>query len=341
MSTKEQYWKYSLIVIILFMGIIIFRQITPFLGGLLGALTIYILVRGQMRYLVEKRKLKRSLSALLITAETIFVFLIPLGLTVWMVVNKLQDINLDPQTYIAPIQQVAEFIKEKTGYDVLGKDTLTFIVSILPRIGQIIMESISSLAINLFVMIFVLYFMLIGGKKMEAYVNDILPFNETNTQEVIHEINMIVRSNAIGIPLLAIIQGGVAMIGYLLFGAPNILMLGFLTCFATIIPMVGTALVWFPVAAYLAISGDWFNAIGIAAYGAIVVSQSDNLIRFILQKNMADTHPLITIFGVVIGLPLFGFMGVIFGPLLLSLFFLFVDMFKKEYLDLRNNLPSR
>ena len=341
MSTKEQYWKYSLIVIILFMGIIIFRQITPFLGGLLGALTIYILVRGQMRYLVEKRKLKRSLSALLITAETIFVFLIPLGLTVWMVVNKLQDINLDPQTYIAPIQQVAEFIKEKTGYDVLGKDTLTFIVSILPRIGQIIMESISSLAINLFVMIFVLYFMLIGGKKMEAYVNDILPFNETNTQEVIHEINMIVRSNAIGIPLLAIIQGGVAMIGYLLFGAPNILMLGFLTCFATIIPMVGTALVWFPVAAYLAISGDWFNAIGIAAYGAIVVSQSDNLIRFILQKKTADTHPLITIFGVVIGLPIFGFMGVIFGPLLLSLFFLFVDMFKKEYLDLRNNLPSR
>ena len=341
MSTKEQYWKYSLIVIILFMGIIIFRQITPFLGGLLGALTIYILVRGQMRYLVEKRKLKRSLSALLITAETIFVFLIPLGLTVWMVVNKLQDINLDPQTYIAPIQQVAEFIKEKTGYDVLGKDTLTFIVSILPRIGQIVMESISSLAINLFVMIFVLYFMLIGGKKMEAYVNDILPFNETNTQEVIHEINMIVRSNAIGIPLLAIIQGGVATIGYLLFGAPNILLLGFLTCFATIIPMVGTALVWFPVAAYLAISGDWFNAIGIAAYGAIVVSQSDNLIRFILQKKMADTHPLITIFGVVIGLPLFGFMGVIFGPLLLALFFLFVDMFKKEYLDLRNNLPSR
>ena len=341
MRTKEQYWKYSLIVIILFMGIIIFRQITPFLGGLLGALTIYILVRGQMRYLVEKRKLKRSLSALLITAETIFVFLIPLGLTVWMVVNKLQDINLDPQTYIAPIQQVAEFIKEKTGYDVLGKDTLTFIVSILPRIGQIIMESISSLAINLFVMIFVLYFMLIGGKKMEAYVNDILPFNETNTQEVIHEINMIVRSNAIGIPLLAIIQGGVATIGYLLFGAPNILLLGFLTCFATIIPMVGTALVWFPVAAYLAISGDWFNAIGIAAYGAIVVSQSDNLIRFILQKKMADTHPLITIFGVVIGLPLFGFMGVIFGPLLLALFFLFVDMFKKEYLDLRNNLPSR
>ena len=182
MSIKEQYWKYSLIVIILFMGIIIFRQITPFLGGLLGALTIYILVRTQMTHLTEKWKLKRSVAALLITAETVMVFLVPLGLTIWLLVNQLQDINLDPQTFIAPMQQVAEFIKEKTGYDVLGKDTLSFIVSILPRIGQIIMESISSLAINLFVMVFVLYFMLIGGKKMEAYVNDILPSYLRSTQ---------------------------------------------------------------------------------------------------------------------------------------------------------------
>ena len=262
-------------------------------------------------------------------------------MTIWLLVNKLQDINLAPETFIAPIQQTAVTIKEKTGYDVLGNDTLSFIVSLLPRIGQAIMGGISNLAVNLFVMIFVLYFMLTGGQKMESYVNDILPFNETNTNDVIHEIYMIVRSNAIGIPLLAIIQGGVAMIGYLIFGAPNIWLLGFLTCFATVIPMVGTALVWVPIAAYFALNGEWFNAIGLFAYGGLIISQLDNLIRFILQKKMADIHPLITIFGVVVGLPLFGFMGVIFGPLLLSLFFLFVDMFKKEYLDSRNNLPAK
>lgn len=341
MSTKEQYWKYSLITIIIGLGIILARQITPFLGGLLGALTIYILVRRQMIYLSEKRKVKRSIAATVITAEAILCFLVPLALVVWLAVVNLQNINLDPQAVIAPFEEAASIIKARTGYNILSGNSLSFFISSLPRIGQTLMGGISSFIVNMFVLVFVLYFMLIGGKKMEQYVNELLPFNETNTQEIVHEINMIVRSNAIGIPLLAIIQGGVAMIGYLLFGAPNILMLGFLTCFATIIPMVGTALVWFPVAAYLAISGDWFNAIGLFGYGAIVVSQSDNLIRFILQKKMADTHPLITIFGVVIGLPIFGFMGVIFGPLLLSLFFLFVDMFKKEYLDLRNNLPSR
>ena len=341
MSTKEQYWKYSLITIIIGLGIILARQITPFLGGLLGALTIYILVRRQMIYLSEKRKIKRTIAATVITAEAILCFLVPLALVVWLAVVNLQNINLDPQAVIAPFEEAASIIKARTGYNVLSGNSLSFFISSLPRIGQTLMGGISSFIVNMFVLVFVLYFMLIGGKKMEQYVNELLPFNETNTQEIVHEINMIVRSNAIGIPLLAIIQGGVAMIGYLIFGAPNVLVLGFLTCFATIIPMVGTALIWFPVAAYLAVTGDWFNAIGLAAYGGIVISQSDNLIRFILQKKMADTHPLITIFGVVIGLPLFGFMGVIFGPLLLSLFFLFVDMFKKEYLDLRNNLPAR
>ena len=335
MSVKEQYWRYSLIAIIIVLGIVLFQQITPFLGGLLGALTIYILVRKQMIRLTTKRKMKRSTAALLITTEAVFFFLIPISLVVWMLVDKLQNLNLDPQSIIAPIEEIAGIIKSKTGYDVLGSDTTSFIVSALPRIGQAVMGGISSFVINLFVLVFVLYFMLIGGSQMEAYIYDILPFNEKNTREVTHEINMIVRSNAIGIPLLAVIQGGVAMIGYFIFGAPNALLLGFLTCFATVIPMVGTGLIWFPVAVYMALTGDWPNAIGLAAYGGIIVSQLDNLIRFILQKKMADTHPLITIFGVVIGLSLFGFMGVIFGPLLLSLFFLFVDMFKREYLDTR------
>ena len=335
MSVKEQYWRYSLIAIIIVLGIVLFQQITPFLGGLLGALTIYILFRKQMIRLTTNRKMKRSTAALLITTEAVFFFLIPISLVVWMLVDKLQNLNLDPQSIIAPIEEIAGIIKSKTGYDVLGSDTTSFIVSALPRIGQAVMGGISSFVVNLFVLVFVLYFMLIGGIKMEAYVNAILPFNATNTEHVIHEINMIVRSNAIGIPLLAVIQGGVAMIGYFIFGAPNALLLGFLTCFATVIPMVGTGLIWFPVAVYMALTGDWPNAIGLAAYGGIIVSQLDNLIRFILQKKMADTHPLITIFGVVIGLSLFGFMGVIFGPLLLSLFFLFVDMFKREYLDTR------
>ena len=84
MSTKEKYWKYSLITIIIGLGIILILQITPFLAGPLGALTIYILVRKQMIHLTDKRNMKRSIAATLITTEAIHLFLVPLALPVWL-----------------------------------------------------------------------------------------------------------------------------------------------------------------------------------------------------------------------------------------------------------------
>lgn len=333
MSLKEQYWRVSLIAIIIVLGVILFVEFIPFLGGILGASTIYILVRKQMLYLTEKKHLNRSFVAFLLLLEAVLCFLIPLSLAVWLFVSKLQNFNLDPTQLVKSIEHVANLIEQRTGYDMLDTSNLMSAVSILPKIGQTVMGSISGFAINVAVLVLILYFMLIGGAKMEKYVYSILPFSDENKKNVLSEINMIVTSNAIGIPLLAIIQGVIALIGYWIFNVPSPFLFGFLTCFATIIPVVGTALVWFPLALYMALTGDWVNALGLTAYALIVVTNVDNLIRFVLQKKMADTHPLITIFGVIIGLSLFGFMGIIFGPLLISIFILCFNIFKEKYLE--------
>lgn len=330
---KERYWRYSLVVIILLMGGVIFYEMTPYLGGVLGASTIYVLLRGQALYLTERRHMRRSIMAILMLLETILIFLIPLGLLVWLVVSQLQQVNLNPHSLLVPAERVAAFVRDKTGYDVLSSGNVQSIVSILPKVGQAVMGGIGSFAVNVLVLLLVLYFMLTGGRKMEKYIGDLLPFNKRNKREILKEFYMVVRSNAIGVPLLAILQGAIAMAGYYIFGAPGALLWGILSCFATIIPVIGTAIIWIPLALYLGISGSWGNAIGLAAYCIVVVSNVDNLIRSVLQKKMADTHPLITIFGVVIGLPLFGFMGVIFGPLLLSIFVLCVKIFKAQYLE--------
>ena len=332
MSVKEQYRKYSLITIILGLGLLLFLKMTPFMGGILGACTIYIMVRDQMLYLTQKKKIRKSVTAIILLIEAILCFLVPLSLAVWLLISKLQTVNVDTATFVDTITNLADWIHRKTEYDLLSKENISSIASILPGIGQFLMGGISSFAVNLFVLVFVLYFMLIGGTKMEQYIYELLPFSDSNIEHVMNEINMIVRANAIGIPLLAIIQGAIATLGYYLFDAPSALLFGFLTCFATVIPIVGTTLVWFPLAAYMAISGDWPHAIGLLLYCGLIVTNIDNLIRFILQKKMADTHPLITIFGVVIGLSLFGFMGVIFGPLLISIFILCVNIFKEQYL---------
>ena len=300
MSVKEQYRKYSLITIILGLGLLLFLKMTPFMGGILGACTIYIMVRDQMLYLTQKKKIRKSVTAIILLIEAILCFLVPLSLAVWLLISKLQTVNVDTATFVDTITNLADWIRRKTEYDLLSKENISSIASILPGIGQFLMGGISSFAVNLFVLVFVLYFMLIGGTKMEQYIYELLPFSDSNKKHVMNEINMIVRANAIGIPLLAIIQGAIATLGYYLFDAPSALLFGFLTCFATVIPIVGTTLVWFPLAAYMAISGDWPHAIGLLLYCGLIVTNIDNLIRFILQKKMADTHPLITIFGVVV-----------------------------------------
>lgn len=337
MNLKNQYWQYSLIAIILGSGLILFFKIIPFLGGILGAATLYILMRKQMLYLREKKRFRPGFAASLLLVEAILFFLIPLSLAVWLLIDKLLNVNFDPNMFLEKGQHVADLVRERTGYDMLNKENLASMAALLPKVGQALMGSISSFIVNLVVLVFVLYFMLIGGRRMERYIYDILPFNTRNRRSVVAEINMIVTSNAIGIPLLALIQGVVALIGYFIFHAPDPVLFGFLTCISTIIPIVGTALVWFPLALYMALTGDWVNALGLTVFALIVISNVDNLIRFMLQRKLADTHPLITIFGVVIGLSLFGFMGIIFGPLLLSLFLLCVNMFKKQYLDDKND----
>ncbi len=333
MINREGYWKYSLMFLIIVLGVIIFQQSWTYISGILGACTIYVLVRKQMKYMVTKLRIKKVFAALIVLLEVILCILVPTFLLIWLLLGKLQTVDFNPQEIVATAENFLNLFQTKTGYDLVNPDNVAKITSFVTVGLQMIVGQVSSFIINAIVLLFILYFMLLGSDQMEAYIYDILPFNDSNKKNVVKEIKMMVRSNAIGIPLLAIVQGTIAGIGYAICGVHSPVLFAFLTCFATIIPIVGTSLVWFPLAAYLALTDHWISAIILAAYALLVISNVDNVIRFMLQKKLADTHPLITVFGVILGLPLFGFWGVIFGPLLLSMFFLLVNMFKIEYLD--------
>lgn len=332
-TVREQYWRYSLFVLIVGLGVAVFVELTPFLGGLLGAATIYVLLRQQMFYLTECRKWRRSLAAGALVGEAVICFLVPISLIVWLLIARLQHVALDPRLLVDPLKHFAELLHDKTGYDLWQERNISSAMEYVPRVGQWVVRSLFSFGVNIVVLLFVLYFMLIGGRRMEDYVRELLPFDRSVSRSVMREVHMIVRSNAIGIPLIAVVQGAVAYVGYLAFGVSGPLFWGLLTCFATVIPIVGTMLVWVPLCWLLAASGNWGAAVGLALYGGLIITHVDNVVRFVLQKKMADTHPLITIFGVIIGLSLFGFMGVIFGPLMLAMFAFCVNLFKKRYLD--------
>lgn len=328
---KKEY-KYALILLIFILGLIIFLKFKTYLSGFLAAGTLYILLRKQMHRLHEKRKWGRKISAILIILEAMFFILIPLTGIGFLVADTFSSIKINPQEILGQIFDFINSIEERIGIDIITVENLSFIPKAGTTLFQNIISSVSSLIINFIIAVFILYFMLVEYKVLETSIKEIIPLNPENKDILAKETNAIVTANAIGIPLLAIIQGVFAYIGYLIVGVPNALIYAVLTAFASIIPIVGTMLVWVPITINFFIMGNIKAGIIIGIYGFFIIGGIDNIARFILQKKLADIHPLITVFGVLIGIPIFGFLGVIFGPLILSLFILFINMYRYEYI---------
>ena len=223
------------------------------------------------------------------------------------------------------------------GLDFVKRDGF-FVEQVLPaltKMGQTfttkIVVGVYSLVVNSVVLLFVLYYMLYEREYFETAIRELLPFTEENKRILVSETQRIIAANAVGIPLIAIVQGGFAYLGYIFFGVEGALFYAVLTAFATIIPMVGTMVVYVPLALTLGFAGSWGACVGLLIYGFLVIGGIDNVIRFLLQKSLADIHPLITVFGVILGVSIFGFWGVIFGPLLLSLLILLLNIFRHDY----------
>lgn len=336
---KKKEYRIILIALLLVLGFIIFKHMRPYLGGFLGAFTLYVILRRQMKILVEVKGWSRGLSATIILFEALLLFLLPLTGIGILVVNRLSGINIDIDTIKSSITGLLTNLETRLGMDFGEMNFLSFLPTLGTNIVQILAANSYSFIINLFVIIFVLYFMLYSYKSFEEMIREILPFTEQNKVTFISETRSIIKANAIGIPLLAIIQGAFAYVGYLIFGTPSPVLFGILTAFATILPIVGTAIVYVPLAIAFLIEARYGAAIGLTLYGMIVIGSVDNIVRFLLQKKLADIHPLITVFGVLIGIPMFGFWGVIFGPLILSQFMLFFNMYRHDYIAGSNAQP--
>jgi predicted PurR-regulated permease PerM len=140
-----------------------------------------------------------------------------------------------------------------------------------------------------------------------------------------------VISNGVGIPLLALVQGLFCTLGYWIFGINDFIFWGVVSAFMSMIPVIGTTIVWLGLCIFLFASGDTGYAIGLLIYGVAIVANVDNVFRMIWQRKMADVHPLITVLGVFVGISLFGFVGIIFGPLLISLFILLLKIYRDEF----------
>ncbi len=318
------------LLLIFLIGGLIFREILPYLSGILGAITFYVILRRWMIALVRK-KWNPDLAAALLLIGSFLGILVPIVGLIIMLSNKIGHVSKNFEKFVRALKGRLDTWENKIGFEISEQLDAEAISAWTTENLQSFAGGTFNIFISIGIMYFLLYYMLTNRRMLRESLFEYIPINDENLKIIGKESQKMVRSNALGIPLVAIMQGIVALIGFLIFGIDDPLFWFVIVIIGSMIPFVGTIIGILPVFIITHSVGQVYQAWGILIYGLVVVGFTDNLVRLYVLQKLDNVHPIITLIGVIVGVPLFGFIGLIFGPLLISLFLIVVQIYKAEY----------
>ncbi len=318
------------LLLILFLTVLIFQEILPYLSGVLGAVTLYVILKGWMKALLN-RGWKPPLAATLLMTLSFVGILIPVSLIAFMLTSKIGKAVANSERVLSALKEQMDNAEDYLGYSISSSIDTSAVTNWVSANLQSLAGGTFNAFIAIGIMYFMLYYMLTNRQSLRESMITYIPLGKDNLRIIGEESNELVKSNALGIPLVAIVQGIIALIGFLIFGVPDPFFWFVITAIGSMIPFIGTAIGILPASILLFAQGSDWQAVALLIYGFVVVGSTDNIIRLYVLERLASVHPLITLFGVIVGVPLFGFIGLIFGPLLISLFLLILKIYKKEY----------
>ena len=320
------------LVIIVLLGLLLFLELYTFLPALLGAVTLYIVMRKWMFYLTIKKQWRKGWTAALLMFGSLIVILLPIAVLINMLSSKITFAIQHSNELVDALKIIVADIEQRFNIEIVSDENINklgnFITGGIPRLLGATFNTLGTI----FFMYFILYFMLVNGRKMESDIYEHIPLRDENAEMLGKEVKNMVLSNAVGIPVIAVLQGIVALIGYLIIGVKEPWFWFVVTCITAMLPVVGAALAYVPLAIIFFANGDTGKGIFMLIYGFGVIGLVDNVFRFTLARKIGNVHPLVTVFGVIIGLSVFGFIGLIFGPLLISLFLLLLKIYSNEFI---------
>jgi predicted PurR-regulated permease PerM len=321
-----------LAVLILLIWVVI-QQLSFCLPGLLGAVTLYILSRASYFQMVYKKKWRRGRAAGLFILYYLLLLGLPVFLTISLIGPKVNHLLSDPATTIESIKLAVAEVQQKMGINLVSENSLTGSLDKLTAFLPSLLNSTANLITNLIILLFFLFYMLYHGSEMEKTLFRIIPLKDVNTTTLATETKRLVKANALSIPLISIIQGLTATLGYFIFGVKEWALWGLLTGIFAFFPIVGTMIVWIPLVIYTFTTGSSGMAIGLLLYSLIVTGNVDYLSRITIMRRLGNVHPVITVLGVMVGLGLFGFIGLIFGPLLVNYVIVLFKIYMNEFVE--------
>ena len=345
MTSKDATFWFLASLLLVF-GAVALLVVWPFLRPLAGAIIVSVIFFPAYKRVLLWTGQRPTWASLITTLGIVFLFLIPASLILLKATNEA----------IIAAQRLSAFSAEQGGLggyitalaerplhffgrfvDMSKFDVRSAIASNLQRAGYMILSSgaailgsVARVTANFFFMLIVVFFLFRDGKAWAEALGQLMPLSEEQTTQLYRNIADTIIGNVYGIVSVGFIQGTLTGVVMAIVGLPSPLLLGIAAFFASILPVVGAALVWAPAGLYLIFSGAIWKGVFVLVWGAVVISAVDNIVRPWVVSGKVELHPLVLMFVILGGVELFGFLGLFLGPVIVSVLAAVFHMLREE-----------
>ena len=320
---------------IIILAMVILYSLRDLMNAFLGALILYIIFKPI--YLKLKRKIGAATSAVILIFSSFLIIILPFFALVMMVINKLNSLDINQLMVKNLIADLDNYVGLKLGQPELIDGYIKKLIQFAQDLFPAILTGALSIFLVIVLMYFLLYFMFVQSEDLEETALKYAPLKENHALDFGIELKNTIYSNVLGQGLIAFVQGLLVTTTFLIVGLNDAVFWGTLGFFLSFMPVIGAPVITVPAAIILFSNGQNWQGTVVLLITFVVIINIDNVIRFVINKKFANTHPIITVLGVIIGLPLFGFVGLAFGPLLLSWLMHLIKVYESDKMEQRHS----
>jgi len=316
------------LVSIIVLGCFLLYALSELFSSILGAIVLFTIFRPFYMYMVERKHINRALAAVIIICISLVVIVIPfLSLSI-MVITKIASINRQSLPIDEWLQKIDTFAGSNLNQPRFAENTIEKLGAYATDLFPSIIGSAANIILTLLVMYFLLYFMFVQMREFELGLLKYAPFREQHALKFAVELRNSTYSNVLGQGVIAVTQGTLLANGFWIFGIPDPIFWGVIGAFISFLPVVGAPTLCIPASIIIFANGQKWQGVVLLLYGILFIGNVDNVLRMVINRRIGNTHPIISVIGVFIGLPLFGILGLVFGPVLLSYFLLLLEIYE-------------
>lgn len=316
-------------LLIILLGTAIAVAVSSFAVGLLGAAVLYVLCVPVFHRL--RRRLGPDGAASLTLVFAVVAIAIPVMWIVALVADQAPTMLRRAQDSDA----LARLGQLRVGSIDVGAEVAKASGTFFRWLSQQAFDFVGGAAratLNLVISFFALYYMLVSAEASWKAFRDFLPFSEESATELKDRFYSVTHATVLGVLITSLAQGTLIGFAFWIVGIPDALFWGVVTGFASILPVLGSALVWMPGVVMLLAQQRYGAMAVLLVIGAGLASNIDNVIRPLIYRRVSNLHPMVTLVGAFAGVKYFGLLGVLLGPLAIQYFFEFVTLYRREYL---------